>query len=187
MKPQEAIRLVRNKFPFNDYMINTADGVYCDIAETVSRCLRPGDKILDFGSGPCNKTAHPRTRKPAKLVERLILHTPFGFTDYVRLQRSARVVLSDSGTISEESAILGFRAVTLRDAGSIVCTSVEPDAIIDAVALVLDQHARDGRAARPAEYQVTDCSRRVVNFVRSTVHTPHTRANVRLTGGHARP
>lgn len=75
--------------------------------------------------------------------------------------------------------MLGFPAVTLRDSierpealdtGGIVCTSVQTDAIVDAVAIVLDQYAHEGRPTIPAEYLIPDTSRRVVNFIRSTVH-----------------
>lgn len=152
--------------------------------------LRELSELYDL---PMLVSTHPRTRKrlaaqPAKLLERLRLHPPFGFCDYVRLQRSARAVLSDSGTISEEAAILGFPAVTLRDTierpealdtGGIVCAGVSPDTVVDAVRLVLAQHATDGSPAGPAEYAVTDCSRRVVTFVRSTVHSHHERAGIR--------
>lgn len=133
---------------------------------------------------PMLVSTHPRTRnrlehQPTEFTEKLILYPPFGFTDYVRLQQSARVVLSDSGTISEESTMLGFPAVTLRDSierpeaidtGGIVCTSVNADAIVDAVAIVLDQYEQEGRPAIPVEYLIPDTSRRVVNFIRSTVH-----------------
>lgn len=133
---------------------------------------------------PMLVSTHPRTRKQLanqspELTEKLILHPPFGFTDYVRLQQSARVVLSDSGTISEESTMLGFPAVTLRDSierpeaidtGGIVCTSVDTDAIVDAVAIVLEQYEHEGRATIPEEYLIKNTSRRVVNFIRSTVH-----------------
>jgi len=54
--PQEALQLVREKFPFAGYM-NSDNGPYLNIAWTVLRYLQPGDKILDFGSGPCDKTA----------------------------------------------------------------------------------------------------------------------------------
>ncbi len=142
----------------------------------------------DYGL-PVLVSTHPRTRKrlehqPTELTEKLILHPPFGFTDYVRLQQAARVVLSDSGTISEESTMLGFPAVTLRDSierpeaidtGGIVCTSVDADAIVDAVALVLDQYAHEGRPGIPTEYLISDTSRRVINFIRSTVHIPRFR------------
>lgn len=148
---------------------------------SVLRALR----VLGVEYGlPVLVSTHPRTRirlarQPSELTEKLILHPPFGFTDYVRLQRSARVVLSDSGTISEESTMLGFPAVTLRDSierpeaidsAGIVCAGVEADAVVDAVAIVLDQYEREGRPATPAEYLITDTSRRVVDFIRSTVH-----------------
>ena len=69
-------------------------------------------------------STHPRTRKRLdalladtgrELPEAIVWHKPLGFVDYVRLQQEALAVLSDSGTISEESALLGFPAVTLRD------------------------------------------------------------------------
>lgn len=133
---------------------------------------------------PVLVSTHPRTRmrladQAVELTEKLVLHPPFGFADYLCLQQAARVVLSDSGTISEESAILGFPAVTLRDrierpealdAGAVVCSGTDPDAIGDAVAVVLDAVESGGRPSVPAEYEVTDFSRRVVGFIRSTAH-----------------
>lgn len=127
-------------------------------------------------------STHPRTRKrlvdqPAELLQGLIFHEPFGFHDYIALQQSAMMVLSDSGTISEESAILGFPAVTLRDsierpealdAGLMITTGVDPASITHAVGITLDQR---GEAAGqvPAEYLITDTSRRAVNFISSTI------------------
>ncbi len=133
---------------------------------------------------PVLVSTHPRTRErlchqPAELTEKLVLHPPFGFTDYIRLQRGARIVLSDSGTISEEATMLGFPAVTLRDrierpealdSGGIACSGVEPEAVREAVAVVLDAFDHDGPPAVPAEYRVPDVSRRVIGFIRSTLH-----------------
>ena len=99
---------------------------------------------------------------------------PFGFFDYSALQRSARCVLSDSGTISEESAIAGFPAVTIRDAlerpealdaGSMVLTGVDAASIRRCVDLVVRQWAEGVRPAVPQDYQATDCSVRVSRLI----------------------
>ena len=88
-------------------------------------------------------------------------------------------MLSDSGTIAEESSILGFPAVTLRDAierpealetGAIVTTGLEPAVVIDAVRQVVAQWEAGEAPTTPAEYQILNCSQRVVNLIRSTAH-----------------
>jgi UDP-N-acetylglucosamine 2-epimerase len=126
-------------------------------------------------------STHPRTKK--KLQKHKVLsnpmlkfHEPFGFLDYVKLQSNARMVLSDSGSISEESAILGFPAITIRDsmerpealeAGSIVMSGIEKNHLLEAVELVETSKLSP---MIPAEYQIPDTSTRVVNFLISTVH-----------------
>jgi UDP-N-acetylglucosamine 2-epimerase (non-hydrolysing) len=89
---------------------------------------------------------------------------------------NARVVLSDSGTISEESIILGFRALTIRDsmerpealeAGSIVMCGIESDKVIEAIDYLEKSYTS---AVPPKEYQFPDTSTRVANVLISTVH-----------------
>ena len=124
---------------------------------------------------------HPRTRKRlealrggAEALDGVRFHPPFGFSDYLRLQIDAACVLSDSGTIAEESSMLGFRAVTLRDsierpealdAGSIILAGLKARNVLTAV------HARMSDPAQspsvPAEYQITDTSLRVRNMILS--------------------
>ncbi len=145
---------------------------------------------------PVLVSTHPRTRRRLHElaaeyhIDGVVFHEPFGFLDYVRLQSSARCVLSDSGTLSEESAICGFPAVTLRDSierpesldsGSIIMTGLDPDGVLEAVAVTLDQVALDGVPCAP-EYQITDTSRRVTNFILSTVRRHHEWAGVRRAG-----
>ena len=125
-------------------------------------------------------STHPRTRKrlenmPDVSVSDLVrFHEPFGFLDYNRLQMGARCVLSDSGTIAEESTILGFPAVTLRsaierpealDTGAITMTDLEPDAVLRGIRFAM---ARGVAPERPADYRITNTSERVVNFILST-------------------
>jgi UDP-N-acetylglucosamine 2-epimerase len=148
---------------------------------------------------PVLVSTHPRTRKRLEsqddnLKNSLLFHPPFGFNDYVRLQLSALIVLSDSGTISEESSILKFPAVSLRDAierpeaietGVTITSGVQPSSIVDAVAMTLDEFTTNGPASTPWEYEIDDVSRRVVNFIRSTARTHHDRAGIRLPAGRA--
>ena len=94
-------------------------------------------------------SAHPQAARGARRrlgdSTGIEFQEPFGFHDYNRLQISAACVLSDSGTISEESAILGFPAVTLRDsierpealdAGAIMMTGLDADDVVAAVSEV---------------------------------------------------
>ncbi|MFG2057320.1 non-hydrolyzing UDP-N-acetylglucosamine 2-epimerase [Micromonospora sp. NPDC048930] len=154
-------------------------------------CLRA---VRDAWGLPVLVSTHPRTRKrlealaaDALTLDGITFHEPFGFIDYVQLQRRARCTLSDSGTISEEAAILGFPAVTLRDsierpealdAGGIVMTGLDPDGVLEAVRVTVDQVAAAGVPC-PVDYQVPDTSRRVVDFILSTVRRHHDWAGIR--------
>ncbi|HBX82053.1 MAG: UDP-N-acetylglucosamine 2-epimerase (non-hydrolyzing) [Propionibacteriaceae bacterium] len=143
---------------------------------------------------PLLVSTHPRTRKRIEQFglgagADVVLHPALGFHDYNKLQLSSRCVVSDSGTISEESSMLGFAAVTIRDAierpeaidtGAIMCTGLNAEDVVDAVRLTIEQHRTDGPATPPADYCVKDSSRRVVNFIRSTASTHHARTGIRL-------
>ena len=96
--------------------------------------------------------------------------------DYNNLQINARIVLSDSGTISEESIILGFSALTIRDSmerpealesGSIIMCGIESVQVLEAVR-ILENSTRS--QVPPIEYQFPDTSTRVANVLISTVH-----------------
>jgi UDP-N-acetylglucosamine 2-epimerase (non-hydrolysing) len=112
-----------------------------------------------------------------KLGELVQLHEPFGFFDYIKLQQNARTVLSDSGSVPEESAILGFPAITIRDSmerqealesGTIIMSGISKKGISEALKIV----AQTPRTQSiPLDYQVTDTSTRVVNFIASTIHS----------------
>ena len=142
---------------------------------------------------PMLVSTHPRTRKRIEQYgfeagADVILHAPLGFSDYVRLQKSARCVISDSGTISEESTMLGFPAVTMRDAierpeaidtGGIITTGLTPADVVDGVRITVAQHVSSGGAEAPVDYQVADSSRRVLNFIRSSATTHRARAGIR--------
>jgi UDP-N-acetylglucosamine 2-epimerase (non-hydrolysing) len=124
---------------------------------------------------PVIVTTHPRTRKRLDTLgvstDPLIRFCkPFSFSAYVRLQTAARCTLSDSGTISEESAMLGFPAVTIReaierpealDAGSILMTGIDRDHILACVEVAL----AGGKPECPADYRVENTSERVLRIL----------------------
>ena len=127
-------------------------------------------------------STHPRTRErlvehpvvAPELMARISFHPPFGFTDFIRLQIDALGVISDSGTISEESAILGFPAITPRnamerpeamDAGTIILSGTEPQRIVQAFDQMIAQHEATGPLPPPQDYVSTNCSSRVVNLI----------------------
>lgn len=142
---------------------------------------------------PVLVSTHPRTRQRLEtsnrdLPEGIVLHRPLGFIDYVRLQQEAFCVLSDSGTISEESSILGFHAVTLRDsierpealdAGSMIMTGLDPRDVVRAIVVVATHHP-DSRVV-PQGYDIENCSERAVRFIMSTARRHRTWAGIRTT------
>ncbi|MBR2648181.1 MAG: UDP-N-acetylglucosamine 2-epimerase (non-hydrolyzing) [Sediminibacterium sp.] len=126
-------------------------------------------------------STHPRTKK---VIEKkgikfnsLIRNIePLGFFDYVSLQQHAFIVLSDSGTISEESAMMNFKAVSIRtsterpeaiDAGTIVLGGIKRDEVINAIEVVISTNTDSDKALLPLEYNVYNCSDRVVRIIQS--------------------
>jgi UDP-N-acetylglucosamine 2-epimerase len=128
-------------------------------------------------------STHPRTKKKIEnsniTFNSLIKSVaPLGFFDYVKLQQNAYVVLSDSGTISEESAMIGFPAVSIRtsterpeaiDAGTIVLGGISKDSILSAIEITRGLSINDATKL-PLEYLIMNTSQRVVKVIQS--YTP---------------
>ena len=104
-------------------------------------------------------------------------HKPFGFHDYIQLQRNALCVVSDSGTLAEESAILGFPAVSLRtsterpevvDKGVFTLGSITAERLLQAVEV---ERALTGRDAPVLDYSDTNTSVKVARVIQG--YTPY--------------
>lgn len=145
---------------------------------------------------PIFVSTHPRTRKRLEALPGwaapagVTFSEPLGFHDYNRLQLSAACCLSDSGTIAEESTILGFPAVTLRDSierpealdtGGILMTGLDSEDVVEAVAVAMRSgQTREGIGAlTPADYLIENTSERAVNFILSTARRHHAWAGIR--------
>ena len=125
-------------------------------------------------------STHPRTQK--RIVEKNIqFHplvnniAPLGFFDYVNLQQNSLCVLSDSGTISEESAMMDFSAISIRtsterpeaiDAGTIVLGGIQSDEVLNALDIVLNTN-NSSIKKNPSEYSICDVSFRVIKVIQS--------------------
>lgn len=132
---------------------------------------------------PIIYSTHPRSRK---IIEsrNFILHPlvqslkPFGFLDYNQLQRNAFCVLSDSGTLSEESAMLGFPAVLIRtsterpevlDKGSIVIGGIKGEELEQAIALARGMFANEENYVVAQDYMDSNVSLKIVKIIQSYV------------------
>ena len=149
---------------------------------------------------PLMVSTHPRTRNQLeaipghKEIKGVTFHEPFGFLDYNKLQLNAKCVISDSGTISEESTILGFPAITIRDSierpealdfGGIVMTGLRADNVLAGIKEALDsagQEKESSQSSYPQGYEVSDCANRVVKFMLSTISRHHDWAGIRRLG-----
>lgn len=128
-------------------------------------------------------STHPRTRKKIEMHQlgaRTSLaqfHPPFGYIDYVHLQMNARAVLSDSGTITEESSLLNFPALNIREVherpegfeeGSVMFTGMDTDRVVQGVAILDDQKRDNERNLRVvADYDTPNVSDKILRIIQS--------------------
>ena len=170
-----------NLEPRNYFLVSAHRQENVDSKDRLATLLSALERMIEEFNIPIMVSTHPRTKiKLANLnktySKKIIFHKPFGFLDYNKLQMNARGVLSDSGTVSEESVILGFPAVTIRDSmerpealesGSIIMCGISEDRVIEAIRIV-EKNQRS--KIPPKEYEIPDTSTRIANVLVSTVH-----------------
>ena len=128
-------------------------------------------------------SAHPRTMK--RIVdlgiafdEHVRVLKPLGFFDYNKLQLSSYCVISDSGTITEESSLLGFAAITIRnaherpegmDVGTLIMSGLEKESVDAAIQIVVSDHEAGYRPKVIPDYDVDDVSKKVLRIIMSYI------------------
>lgn len=145
--------------------------------------LKSLNAIAEKYNKPVIVTTHPRTRKKLEELGELKLNSlvqllkPFGFFDYLKLQLNAYCVISDSGTITEESSILSFPAITIRNAherpegmdeGTLIMSGLVPEKVIDAINVTVSQYNENPKPFRVVpDYDVDNVSKKVVKIILS--------------------
>ncbi|MDL1979171.1 MAG: UDP-N-acetylglucosamine 2-epimerase (non-hydrolyzing) [Deltaproteobacteria bacterium] len=159
-----------------------------DNKENFGLLLRSLNLICEEYDLPVIVSTHPRTRKRLKALSGVKLHAniqflkPFGFFDYNHLQMYAFCAISDSGTISEESSMLSFPAITVRnamerpealDTGNIILTGLNPDTILQAIKVLTEEKGSLRKYPIPEEYEIENVSQRVVKLIVGTAKLSH--------------
>lgn len=154
-----------------------------DIEENFYSLMNAVNTMAEFYDMPVLYSCHPRSEKfinqrGFQFNSRVIKHKPLGFMDYNKLQQNAFCVVSDSGTLPEESAALHFPAVSIRtsterpealDSGVFVIGSITADAVIQAVRMAVDMQ-KEGYVPSPVDaYTDENVSDKVVRIIQSYV------------------
>lgn len=164
----------------NYFIVSTHREENVDNPDNLKRIISILNRLCEDYKMPVILSTHPRTRKRLESVIDLKINPliqflkPFGFTEYINLQMNARCTISDSGTISEESAILNFPAISLRnsmerpeaqDAGTIILTGFDLDNVLSSIKITISEHNNNISKHIPNDYQVPDTSWRVLKLV----------------------
>ena len=149
---------------------------FFDLLDSLNKIVKKFNKKLIVST-------HPRTRKKLETSgkkhfdRRISFLKPLGFFDYVKLEMNAACVISDSGTITEESSLLNFPAVTIRqaherpegmDEGTLIMCGLKSADIITAMQVVIAQHSKKNCQLRTiSDYDVDNVSKKVVRIILS--------------------
>jgi UDP-N-acetylglucosamine 2-epimerase len=175
----ERLGLQKNKY----FLVSTHREENVDNNENFFKLLKAIQSIEKKYNVPVIVSTHPRTRKRLEqqkefdFSSKVEFLAPLGFPDYVMLQKNAITVISDSGTITEESSILKFPAITIRqqherpegmDEGTLIMCGLETETILQAIDVVVSQHAENPDVfSIVQDYNTENISKKVLRIILS--------------------
>jgi UDP-N-acetylglucosamine 2-epimerase (non-hydrolysing) len=178
-KVLQTMKLEEGKF----FIVSAHREENVDSPENVADLLDTLNALADQYKYPVIVSTHPRTQKRLAELDLSSMNPliqflkPFGFTDYIRLQMGAACVISDSGTITEETSLLGLKAITIRNAherpegmdeGILIMSGLKKARVLDAVRVVIEQKADQPDIAPVVkDYENPHVARQVLRVVLS--------------------
>ncbi len=164
----------------NEYFVlSTHREENVDSEQAFNKLINSANAIANYYNKTIVFSVHPRTRqwlksRAPKLHNLIKICEPFGFSDYIKLQQYAYCVISDSGTLSEESAILEFPAISVRtsterpegiDAGGMILAGLDSENIINSINLAVAAFEDTGLYRKPDAYIEDNVSYKVVKII----------------------
>ncbi|MBN2693530.1 UDP-N-acetylglucosamine 2-epimerase (non-hydrolyzing) [bacterium] len=152
-----------------------------DSERNLNNFINTLERIAEIYNMPIIVSTHPRTRKKLEnreienLNSNITFMKPLGFFDYIKLQKNSFCVISDSGTITEESSILKFPAITIREAherpegmdeGAVIMSGLDSDRVLQAIDIVTKQNEKSTMRTI-IDYQIDNVSKKVVRVILS--------------------
>jgi UDP-N-acetylglucosamine 2-epimerase (non-hydrolysing) len=175
----DRLGLEKNKY----FIVSTHREENVDNTENFIKLLKAIQAIEAKYNLPVIVSTHPRTRKRLEQQKEFSFNTkiqflaPLGFPDYVKLQQNAATVISDSGTITEESSILKFPAITVRqqherpegmDEGTLIMCGLETATILNAIDVVISHHSENPEIFKTVvDYDTENVSKKVLRIILS--------------------
>lgn len=156
-----------------------------DSVENLLSLMESLNALVQTYDFPVIVSTHPRTKSRIDALSsfqidpKIKFCKPFGFFDYNKLQMEAFCVVSDSGTITEESSLLGVPAITIRnsherpegmDAGTLIMSGLKPDRVLDSIRVITGRKKEKNKdLGRVPDYEVSDVSLKILHIVMSYI------------------
>lgn len=172
----DKLKLTKNKY----FIVSTHREENVDNSLHLKQIIEVLNNLVKKYNLPVIVSTHPRTKNRLERLNGVTIDKavkflkPFGFFDYIHLQMNSMCAISDSGTISEESAMLSFPAISLRqsmerpeaqDAGTIILTGFDPDVVLNSVQITIDEHKKGHYHQIAMDYTIENTSWRVLKLI----------------------